>query len=262
MMVFTAPSNAGEIGGRGRIATQEELDCWDQFNYNYQMIASTITPTYRQTTRPNRQNLNYVRDGTIIMAAAAYINKQNNTNHDRESNNSSVKSDADTPQHPPQSLRQRSGLWASRWAESEAMQCFRSQLCQFDQGTGQFMEQYRPTSQELIAMATRKSQRARQRQNNSRFVVTSLQLAQAKQALMQQVYTSIDNSWRDKKYGHAPREKPEHSIRIAIENFNSLCIPPGNTKVTSINNLCQDFIVGLLCGCKMQLDWGQVPQAR
>jgi hypothetical protein len=74
-MVFTAPPNAGGIGGRGRIATQEELDCWDRFNYNYQRNASTITPTHRQTTRPNRQNLNYVRDGTIVKAAVVYMNK-------------------------------------------------------------------------------------------------------------------------------------------------------------------------------------------
>jgi hypothetical protein len=131
-MVFTAPPNAGGIGGRGRIATQEELDCWDHFNYNYQMNTSTITPTHRQTTRPNRQNLNYLRNGTIVIAAEVYINEQNNTNHDCESNNSSVEPDADTPQHFSQSLGQRSGPWASRWAEYEAMRCFRSQSRKFD----------------------------------------------------------------------------------------------------------------------------------
>jgi hypothetical protein len=47
-----------------------------------------------------------------------------------------------------------------------------------------------------------------------------------------------------------------------MENFNSLPIPLGNTKVTPINNLCQDFKVDLLCGCEMQVDWRQVSQAR
>ncbi len=101
--------------------------------------------------------------------------------------------DADTPQHYPQSPQQRSGPQASRRVESEAMRCFRSQSRQFDQGTRQFMERYRPTSQELIAMATRKSQCSRQCQNNSRFIVTSLQLAPAKQTSMQQVNTPIEN---------------------------------------------------------------------
>jgi hypothetical protein len=79
---------------------------------------------------------------------------------------------------------------------------------------------------------------------------------------MQQVNTSIDNLWQDKKYGHTPREKPEHLIKIAMKHFISLCILLRNTKVTPINNLCQDFKVDLLCGCKMQVDWQQVPQAR
>jgi hypothetical protein len=66
---------------------------------------------------------------------------------------------------------------------------------------------------------------------------------------------------REEKYGYTPREKPAHSIRIVMENFNSLCISSGNAKVNAINNLCRDFKVDILCGCKTQVDWQMVPQA-
>jgi hypothetical protein len=47
-----------------------------------------------------------------------------------------------------------------------------------------------------------------------------------------------------------------------MENFNNLCILLGNANITAINNLCRDFKVDPLCGCKTQIDWRQVPQAQ
>jgi hypothetical protein len=66
----------------------------------------------------------------------------------------------------------------------------------------------------------------------------------------------------DGKYGHAPQEKPSNSIRIVMENFNSLCVTSGNKKITTINNLCHNFKFDVLCGCKTQIDWRIVPRSR
>ncbi len=35
-----------------------------------------------------------------------------------------------------------------------------------------------------------------------------------------------------------------------------------NMTVNAINNLCHDFKVDVLCGCKAQVDWSMVPQAQ
>ncbi len=59
-----------------------------------------------------------------------------------------------------------------------------------------------------------------------------------------------------------PREKPAHSIRIMMENFNSICVTSGNTKINAINGLCRDFKINLLCSCKTQVDWKMVSQTR
>ena len=92
--------------------------------------------------------------------------------------------------------------------------------------------------------------------------VTALQLAQAQGNALRQVETTRNILQATSKYGHAPRLKPAHTIRIAIENFNSLCVMSGNAKITAVNNMCNEYKVDILCGCKTQIDWRQVPQSR
>ncbi len=57
------------------------------------------------------------------------------------------------------------------------------------------------------------------------------------------------------------RKKPAHTIRIAMENFNSLCVMSGNVKITALNNMCREYKVDILCGCETQIIWQQVPQS-
>ncbi len=79
-------------------------------------------------------------------------------------------------------------------------------------------------------------------------------MAQAEATVLNEVSNVSFTFSRDEKYGHAPREKPAHSIRIVMENFNTLRISSGNAKVNAINNLCRDFKVDILCECEMQVD--------
>ncbi len=102
-------------------------------------------------------------------------------------------------------------------------------------------------------------QNLHRRQNHS-LEITALELVQAESAAARQVNASVDALWREEKYGHAPREKPVHSMCIVMENFNSLRVTSGNSKINSINNLLQDFKVDMLCGCKIQADWRMVLQ--
>ncbi len=79
--------------------------------------------------------------------------------------------------------------------------------------------------------------------------VTALQLAQAQSNALRQVETTWTSLEATSKYGHAPRLKPDHTIRIAMKNFNSLCVMSGNAKITAVNNMCRKFNVDILCGC-------------
>jgi flagellar basal body rod protein FlgF len=99
-------------------------------------------------------------------------------------------------------------------------------------------------------MTNQESRKALSRRNNSLLAVTAIKLAQAESSALRQVNDSISKIRKEEKYGHALREKPDHSIRIVMENFNSLCVTSGNSKINTINNLCRDFKVDILCGCK------------
>ncbi len=110
-------------------------------------------------------------------------------------------------------------------------------------------------------MTTWKSGQARQKRKDTSIVITTHQLAQAKGIASHQVTSTITEVWKNEKYGHSLQDKPAHLIWIAMENFNSLFISLGNAQIMAINNLCQDFKVDLLCRCKTQINWQQVPQA-
>jgi hypothetical protein len=91
--------------------------------------------------------------------------------------------------------------------------------------------------------------------HNPHLMVTAFQLAQAKGTTFCQISVAVSAFSQNEKYDHAPREKPSNSICIVMENFNSLCVTSGNAKINSVNNLCRNFKVALLCGCKTQVDW-------
>ncbi len=158
-----------------------------------------------------------------------------------------------SPGHPrrlPHTTTQR----ASRYAESKSQQ--------FNKGIQWFLSQSRPQINELIDVVTRKSRRARKHKQDKASNTTALQLAQAKISARRQVTLTQDSLQAAGAYGHAPREKSAHTVRIAMENFNSLCVLSGNEKINSLNNMCREYKVDILCGCETQIDWRQVPQSK
>ncbi len=146
-----------------------------------------------------------------------------------ESKNISVINES-TINPPPWHPHSQLSTHGSRWAESEAMMCFRSRLHHFDRGSQAFLAQHLPSTQELIAMTTRKTWKARQKRKDTSIAITAHQLAHAKGIASHQVTSTITEVWKNEKYGNAPWAKPTHSIQIAMENFNSLCVLLENDK--------------------------------
>ncbi len=58
--------------------------------------------------------------------------------------------------------------------------------------------------------------------------ITAREIARAVATERRQVSHTADKFVRSDAYGYAPREKPAHTIHIAMENFNSLGIFLGN----------------------------------
>jgi hypothetical protein len=234
-MIHTFPPNAGGFGGRGRIATMEDINAYREFNNNYYLGGTFNNETAYCITTTNHNENN---------------NNQNNNKNTKRNN------------HLHRCAPRLSSLSCnSRWAESEASHRFDSQWHQFYRGTRGFMSRNHPLPRNLIAMTNMVSRQAFQKRNLG-LVNTALQLAQAESAAVQQVAASAEELWKSEKYGHAPQEKPAHSIRIMMENFNSLCVTSGNAKINAINGLCRNFKINLLCGCETQVDWRIVSQTR
>ena len=150
----------------------------------------------------------------------------------------------------------KSALRASRYANST------TRIQNFNSGTLTFTSQNRPTNSELIQMATRKSRRDRKKRKDLSLQLTASHLAREESIALRQVISTSTDMQKLNKYGHIPRLKPSHSIRIAMENFNSLSVLSGNEKINELNHLCREYTVDILCGCETQIDWRQVPQAR
>jgi hypothetical protein len=73
-MVCSSPPNAVGIGGRGRIATIGDINCWNRFNKKYQNNTTILSTSNTTSTLTNMGIL----DGTGSTAAAC---PQENNNH-------------------------------------------------------------------------------------------------------------------------------------------------------------------------------------
>ncbi len=224
-MVCYAPFNAGRIGGRCRSTTAEEIRFLNNFTNNF-----------------------FIRGTNVLAAIQPAIRSNSNRNHNRND------------RHNQRGQCWGSATQGSRWAESEAFHCFKAQSCQLDCRLSEFMSCTYPSSREIIAMTNRASQRIMQCRQNHGLIITALELAQAESMAARQVNALVYALWKEEKYGHTPREKPAHSIRLVMENFSSLRVTSGYSKITTINNLLSNFKVDMLCGCKTQVDWRMVPQ--
>lgn len=49
--------------------------------------------------------------------------------------------------------------------------------------------------------------------------------------------------------------KESDLIRILFENFNSLGVFTGDSKISAVDKLCRGFKTDILAGCEVQCDW-------
>ncbi len=216
------------------------------------VLANINTLPHHQTSHTNGYNLQVCR-GTIIARVPANNNTGNRNN------------DNISPRHcgfpPPPRPCQVRGTKGSRWSASVAAQSFGAQSRQFDRGERQFLTNHCPTTRDIIAMTNLKMRHTSRQRHDPTIEVTALQLAQAEGSAFQEVSCALSKFWNGNKYSHAPREKPSDSIRLVMENFNSLCVTFGNKKITAINNLCCNS--GLICcvDAKHKLigEWSPIP---
>ena len=281
-MVGTYPPNAGGIWGRGRSATEEDYMMINDLANNYYNGRTNVLAA---TTIPEIQTnhfTNLIRNNSHTHSTQDPLQYQppllapfhHGSPWDEEQALRSFQAQYRqydrgtrpfTPIRPTSPNLNRaqnrtfptnSALRASRYSNST------TRMQSFNRGTLTFTSRNRPTNSELIQMATRKSRRDRKKKKDLSIQLNSYHLANEESTALRQVIATSASMQKLNKYGHIPRLKPSHSIRIAMENFNSLCVLSGNEKINELNNICREYTVDILCGCETQIDWRQVPQAR
>ena len=246
-MVASCPSNAGGIGGRCRSAIEEDYSRVNEITRNYYTGGTNILAanfqTNNQTNRGvshstvdttrtrNQRRLHYhpylheprvgpfdhgspFDEDQALCSFQAQFHQFDHGSSNRPPSQHLPRSQL-VPLHP-RGHSCASVLRASRYAESSA-----TKTRSFNRGLQSFLTRNQLTNKDLIEMATRKSRRARKKSKDLSMTVTALQLAQAQGNALRQVETTRNILQATSKYGHAPRLKPAHTIRIAIENFNS-----------------------------------------
>ncbi len=172
-MVHSIPSNAGGIGGRDRSTTAEDIMYMNKFTTNYFVGGTNVlaaeqpipffTPHYKICCISNRSNhhqacdqvfLHNTRSSSSIhgsiwaetQALRSFRDQAQQLNRGthpspptyNESKNVSIL-DESTIDPPPRCPHSQLSFHGSRWAESEAMMCFRSQSRHFDRGSQAFL---------------------------------------------------------------------------------------------------------------------------
>jgi hypothetical protein len=113
------------------------------------------------------------------------------------SNMVSMNSEDTRPRHngspPPSRPGRLHGSKRSRCSESEAVHCFNAQSRQFDRGQRQFISHQLPTTQDIIVLATQRTQHQSHQRHNPTIAVTALELAQAEGSAFREVSGAIAN---------------------------------------------------------------------
>ena len=69
------------------------------------------------------------------------------------------------------------------------------------------------------------------------------------------VCREVDELTQKDKYGYIPQKKPEHCLRLVLENYNSLCVFVSKKKVHDVNEMITRYEIDGLGGCETQADW-------
>jgi hypothetical protein len=151
LMVCYYPSYAGGIGGRGRIATKEEMRDMNGFTWNY------------------------FDGGTTALAAIQQINvTPSSIMQDQHEVRSHQSFWIEYPRPHPSSV-----ICRSLWTELQGLRLFRDQSHQLNRGTHNFITRTQPSTRELIKMMNQESRRSLRRQSNLALTITAQDLAQA-----------------------------------------------------------------------------------
>jgi hypothetical protein len=84
-----------------------------------------------------------------------------------------------------------------------------------------------------------------------------MEILRQERAVAKAVNTEVNVLNKQEQYEFIPTQKPDNTYRLMFENWNSLSVFIGGSKITKINALVKKYQINTLAGCETQCDWHQ-----
>jgi len=143
--------------------------------------------------------------------------------------------------------------------DKKAARSFDDQFRQFDRGSKKYRKKFRPSFENLVQHVNREHRKARAKQKRPDLRVNALELAQVEREASSAIRREVEELEKSGKYGHVAKRKPDNTIRIFFENFNSLGVwatgKARRKKIRCWKRLLKEYDVDLFAGCETQTDW-------
>ena len=144
--------------------------------------------------------------------------------------------------------------------DKKAARSFDDQFRQFDRGSKKFRKKATPSVNDLISHVNREHHRSTTKGNKRRELrVNALKLAAIDQEARAAVCEEVELIRKSGQYGHVDKTKPDNTVRVLFENFNSLGVfstgCARRKKIRRLKKLLKEYDVDLFAGCKTQCDW-------
>ena len=136
--------------------------------------------------------------------------------------------------------------------DKEAGSSFKEQFRQFDRGSKRYRKKFKPSFDDLRRHVDGEHRKARGRQKRADLKVNALELAQANRDASSAIRREVEELEKTGQYGYVPRKKPDDTIRVLFENFNSLGVwatgKAHRKKIRRWKRLLREYDVDLFAG--------------
>ena len=139
----------------------------------------------------------------------------------------------------------------------QVRRAFEEQFKQFDRGGRKFCQRATPSDDEIMRHVHKEHQQAtKKHQKRDELRATALEIAAIEQDARAAVRKEVKEIQGSRQYGYVSKSKPEDTVQIMFENFNSLGVLASGKarrkKIRRLRQLHKEYNVDLFAGCKTQ----------
>ena len=145
-----------------------------------------------------------------------------------------------------------------RWRRSRTFTELQKKMKSFDKGASKFSSSLTVTNKDLINVVNKEYKATTSASQADLFRSRGGQVAAAQRHHDKKI-NSMMKDWMEGGHGYVPTVKPDGTIRILMENWNSLkyFTEKNHDRIHRIDSLRRKYNADILAGCEVQTDWSE-----